>query len=79
MTRRKSKLTLVTEGQVFDKARHRAVVIEYYPNQGDVLVFRAHGLRTRHSLPIANLYGMAARRTADLERMERRQKRGNKK
>lgn len=76
--RRKTALRLETEGELHEAGKTRRIVIEYYPSQGDVIVLRASGLRTRHAVTVADVYTWAARRTAEIERQRKRLERRGK-
>lgn len=80
MRQRKTNLRLETGATVREQGRDRNVVVEFYPNQPDVLFVRAMGMRTRYGISIIDVYYMAAKRAAEVERRARaearRQKRG---
>lgn len=75
---RKSRLTLRTNGTVFEKGKHREIVIEWSPANADLITLRAAGLRTRYSLQLSELYERAVRLTVEAERRERRRKKGQR-
>lgn len=76
---RKSNLTLRTTATVFEKGKHREMVIEWCPSSGDLITLRAAGLRTRYPIQLSDLYERAVRLTVEAERRQRRMARKGKK
>ena len=71
---RKSNLTLRTPATVFDLGKHRAVIVEYSPENPHELVFRAAGCKRRYALTLDHLYNYAVRKAVEAERRQKKRK-----
>ena len=73
--RRKSGLRMRTEGTAFELGKRRAIVLEYSPDQPELISVRAAGLKTRYSITTGDLYTLLVQRAVEAERRTRRRTR----